>query len=73
MNPWVAGRIVEQIHVEARKNAHREHQAHQSTAEPRRERLGLAVARVGLRIAGRRTDRVTVARRFPAPHLEASH
>jgi hypothetical protein len=73
MNPWVAGRIVEQIHVEAQKNAHREHQMHRATAQPRRERLGLAVARVGLRIAGRRADRVTVARRFSAPHLEASH
>lgn len=75
MNPWVAGRIVEQIHVEAQKNAHRErtHHAHRAATEPRRERLGLAVARIGLRIAGRRADRVTVARRFPAPRLEASH
>ena len=76
MNPWVAGRIVEQIHVEAQKNAHREHQSrqsHRAIAEPRRERVGLAVARIGLRIAGRRADRIAVARRFPAPHLEASH
>ena len=72
MNPWVAGRIIEQVQIEARKTAAREHLMHQAATEPRRERLGLAVARFGLRIAGRRADPVTVARRFPAPHLEAS-
>ncbi|MGZ6979746.1 MAG: hypothetical protein ACXVJW_16670 [Acidimicrobiia bacterium] len=80
MNPWITGRIIETMQhdyrargdearlgraaTSPRRAAHE--QAHaRNTESPRRERFGLAIARVGLRIAGRRTT--------PAPNLDASH
>ena len=81
MNPWVAGRIVEQMQIEARnrgRDAQLVPRAIRAEArakavherEPRRERVGLAVARLGLRIAGTSTDRSS-GRRFVGPELEA--
>jgi hypothetical protein len=40
--------------------------------EPRRERLGLAVARIGLRIAGRGADVTATRTAFSSPKLEAT-
>jgi len=70
MNPWITGRIIETMQQEARKNgeqarlghhAHLHRRAMAAPREPRRARLGLAVARLGLRIAGE-CDRLTIAR-----------
>jgi hypothetical protein len=58
MHPWMTGRIVETMHHEARNRAayvrtqNEARELQRTTAEPRRERFGLAVARFGLRIAG---------------------
>jgi hypothetical protein len=68
MNPWIAGRIVETMQQEARKNGEQDrlgrhataHRRPASVASPERHRprvgLGLAVARLGFRIAGRRDE-----------------
>ena len=83
MNPWVTGRIIEQVQTEARERA-REAELHRAavtyrkqvaaeTCEPRRARVGLAVARIGLRIAGRPAEPAAVRRAFPSPCLDASH
>jgi hypothetical protein len=87
MNPWVAGRIIEQMQIEARGRAHKDRLAHQVADhrhEPglpgtrphdsKRERFGLAVARVGLRIAGRSAEQIAGSRAFAAQShpLEAS-
>ncbi len=65
MNPWIAGRIIETMQQEAQRNGAEARLGRQATArrtrapsveaarEPRRARIGLAVARLGLRIAGR--------------------
>lgn len=54
MNPWIAGRIVETVQQEARKQGAQARQGRLAGApEPRRKRVGLAVSRLGLRIAGR--------------------
>jgi hypothetical protein len=83
MNPWMTGRIIEHMQAEARESArtaqlHRAAIAHRRHAapeirEPRRARVGLAVARVGLRIAGRRAEPAAVRRAFPCTTLEATH
>lgn len=72
MNPWIAGRIVETMQQEARKSGEQarlgrhatsHHQADVSqTHEPRRTQVGLAVARLGLRIAGRHDELATTFR-----------
>jgi hypothetical protein len=68
MNPWITGRIIEQMQHEARKNGEQARLGRQAThaetlrdgppepREPRRTRIGLALARVGLRIAGRSAE-----------------
>jgi hypothetical protein len=77
MNPWITGRIIETMQQEARNQGHqsrlgREAALHRAAPperarapearEPRRERFGLAVARFGLRLAGRCADlRITPA------------
>lgn len=75
MNPWVAGRIVEQMQIEARTRAHDDRVVHQAAQmrEPRRERLGLAVARLGLRMAGRRAEPIALRRHGGSATLETSH
>jgi hypothetical protein len=82
MNPWITGRIIEQMQADARESAHQSRlhrdamaqrrQAAADTREPRRERLGLAVARVGLRIAGRSADATAARQAFASPKLEAT-
>jgi hypothetical protein len=82
MNLWVTGRIIDQMQAEARENARRD-QLHRAAVthrrqvaaadcEPRRARVGLAVARIGLRIAGRPAEPAAVRRAFPSPCLDAS-
>jgi hypothetical protein len=79
MNPWVAGRIIEQMQIEARSRAHEDRLAHQVADhrqepglsgtpphDPKRQRFGLAVARVGLRIAGRSAEQIAGPRAFAA-------
>ncbi len=77
MNPWVTGKIIEQMQREARDNARRarlqreaglrRRHATVATREPRRERLGLAVARFGFRIAGCRAESGALPGRSPPP------
>jgi hypothetical protein len=52
MHPWITGRIVETMQHEARTRAAHSRTGRAPESEPRRERLGLAVARLGYRIAG---------------------
>jgi hypothetical protein len=53
MHPWITGRIVETMQHEARERAARTRSRPAALVpEPRRERVGLAVARLGYRIAG---------------------
>jgi hypothetical protein len=65
MNPWITGRIIETMQQEARNRGDEARLGRQATSrpshqpaiepeprEPRRTRIGLAVARLGLRIAG---------------------
>jgi hypothetical protein len=77
MNPWITGRIIETMHQEARNQARQSRLGRDAVHAPapaparvlapepqeaRRERLGLAVARFGLRLAGRCADlRITPA------------
>ena len=82
MNPWVTGRIIEQMQAEARDRGrqsrlHRDAVAQRRQVvaeprEPRRERLGLAVARMGLRIAGRGADAAAARPGLGSPKLEAT-
>jgi hypothetical protein len=83
MNPWAAGRIIEQMQVEARNRARddrlvrqamraRDTRAPAPVHEPRRERLGLAVARVGFRIAGHNAEPLARHPRFASGKLEAT-
>jgi hypothetical protein len=66
MNPWITGRIIETMQQEARDRGAearlgreaRRHPVDREPRDPRRERFGLVVARIGLRIAGR-TDTTT--------------
>jgi hypothetical protein len=62
MHPWITGRIIENMQHEARTRgdearlgqaAPRRTPMQAEAREPRRERVGLAVARLGLRVAGR--------------------
>ena len=66
MHPWMTGRIIETMQHEARARGDNARLGHVATHrerprpamgaephEPRRERLGLAVARFGLRLARR--------------------
>jgi hypothetical protein len=73
MNPWVTGRIVEQIQIEARNAASRDRTHRDATREAKRERVGLAVARLGLRIAGRKPEPAVLRRAFSSPKLETRH
>ncbi len=75
MHPWITGRIIETMQHDARARGERERLGHAAARdralapeprEPRRERLGLALARVGLRLAGRDTTPLTAASRAPA-------
>jgi len=65
MHPWITGRIIDTMQHDARARAeqqrlgdvarHARHRAAATGAPPlpgRRERVGLAVARIGLRLAG---------------------
>jgi hypothetical protein len=77
MNPWITGRIIDTMQQEAQQQARQSRLGHEAAPrrttqpervlaaearEPRRERLGLAVARFGLRLAGRCDDlRITPA------------
>jgi hypothetical protein len=74
MHPWIAGRIIENMQHEARSRADESRLGRVATQhrpplqaeareprEPRRERVGLAVARLGLRLAGRDTTPLTPA------------
>jgi hypothetical protein len=74
MNPWITGRIIETMQQEARNRGAearlgleaRRHPVDRpidvEPRDPRRERLGLAVARVGLRIAGRTDQPIATTR-----------
>ena len=66
MHPWITGRIIENMQHDARNRGddarlgrvasqHRPPMQLEAREprEPRRERVGLAVARLGLRLAGR--------------------
>ena len=65
MHPWITGRIIDTMQHDARARAEQQRlgevarhararaaPTRAATPLPRRERLGLAVARVGLRLAG---------------------
>jgi hypothetical protein len=65
MHPWIAGRIVTTLQEEARRHAAEARTGRALVSPPRRrERLGLAVARVGLRIAGRASPTATAGQRW---------
>lgn len=74
MHPWITGRIIENMQHDARTRADNSRLGHvaaprrrpmqaeaREPREPRRERVGLAVARLGLRLAGRDTTPLTPA------------
>jgi hypothetical protein len=70
MNPWITGRIIETMQQEARNRGAearlgreaRRHPVDLEPRDPRRQRLGLAVARIGLRIAGRTDQPIAITR-----------
>jgi hypothetical protein len=77
MHPWIAGRIIENMQHDARSRgddarlghiaAQRRPPLHSEVREPReprRERFGLAVARFGLRVAGRDTTPLAPAHAY---------
>ena len=82
MNPWITGRIIETMQQEARNRGDEARLGRQATARPRhqpaierepraprRARLGLAVARLGLRIAGPRGKLVTARPVSSTPNI----
>ena len=85
MNPWITGQLIEATQRAARDNArqarvgrhatlarHERRQEHAATSsEPRRARIGFAVARFGLRIAGRSGEQL--ARGRGLEHLGMGH
>jgi hypothetical protein len=86
MNPWITGRIIETMQQEARNRGDEARLGRQATArpasrraidpeprEPRRTRVGFAVARLGLRIAGRRGDVVTGQPVYATPNIDSSY
>ena len=86
MNPWITGRIIETMQQEARNRGDEARLGRQATARPRHERaihaepraprrtrIGLAVARLGLRIAGPRGDQVTARTVSPTPNLDSTY
>lgn len=83
MHPWIAGRIVETMQHDARGRVDQARLVREATRrsspvletetrEPRRARAGLVVARLGLRMAGRRGEALarttTVATSNPDPN-----
>ena len=81
MNPWITGRLIDQMQAETRNRAqqdrlHRDARAFRRittrSPEPHRARVGLAVARLGLRMAGRSTEPAAVRHSFSTRKLEAS-
>lgn len=86
MNPWITGRIIETMQQEARNRGDEARLGRQATARPRhqpviepepraprRARIGLAVARLGLRIAGPRGEPVTAQRVYSTPNIDSTY
>jgi hypothetical protein len=85
VNPWITGRIVETMQQEARKNGERARLGRHATAhrqpasvaptEHRRPRvsLGLAVARLGFRIAGRGDEAAITRPAFTSLTIDSSN
>lgn len=86
MNPWIAGRIIETMHQEARNRGDEARLGRQATARPRHERaieaapraarrtrIGLAVARLGLRIAGPRGAPAAARAVYATPELDSTY
>ena len=85
MNPWITGRIIETMQQEARNRGDEARLGRQDTARPRhqhaiepdpraprRARIGLAVARLGLRIAGPRGKLVTARPVYSTPTIDST-
>jgi hypothetical protein len=82
MHPWITGRIIETMQHDARARGERERLGHEVTArrsaprveprQPRRTRVGLAVARAGLRLAGRDPTLPATAAAVPVREADPS-
>jgi hypothetical protein len=74
MNPWIAGRIIETMQQEARARGEEARLGRGAAPRPpRKARIGLAVARIGLRLAGESTHAAPRDSTRLTPHLGSRH